>query len=228
MTEPQGESEDGWHSTLALENDESILDTWEGDEKEVGSSAEGYVEINDKAEGLLFLTNKKLIWLFRIASTGESRFSVGPHILLEKITEISQGVKPTPYVAITDDAGFHVFGLFSRQGPNPGFSGSLLPRRKYMTEAEFATFQGVVMKHRTERKLAILELQKKGRVQVVLDFSFLKAYMEKGGMVVQKISCANCGASMHLPEKGNAVDCPYCRTTHRVEDIFEKVKQLIG
>ena len=97
-----------------------------------------------------------------------------------------------------------------------------------MMEAEFATFQGVVMKYRTERKLAILELQKKGRVQVVLDFSFLKAYMEKGGMVVQKISCANCGASMHLPEKGNTVDCLYCRTTHRVEDIFEKVKQLIG
>ena len=31
-----------------------------------------------------------------------------------------------------------------------------------------------------------------------------------------------------LPQKGNTVDCPYCRTTHRVEDIFERVKQLIG
>jgi len=97
-----------------------------------------------------------------------------------------------------------------------------------MTEAEFGTFQEKVMKQRTERKLAILERQKKDRVQVVLDFSFLKSYMEKGGMVVQKISCANCGASMRLPEKGNTVACPYCRTTHRVEDIFEKVKQLIG
>jgi len=37
-----------------------------------------------------------------------------------------------------------------------------------------------------------------------------------------------CGASMHLPENGNTVDCPYCKRTHRVEDIFEKVKQLIG
>ncbi len=52
--------------------------------------------------------------------------------------------------------------------------------------------------------------------------------MEKGGMMVQKISCANCGASMGLPEKGNTVECAYCKTTHRVEDIFEKIKRLIG
>ncbi len=97
-----------------------------------------------------------------------------------------------------------------------------------MTEDEFGAFQETVMKYRAERKFAILELEKKERVQILLDFSFLKDYMEKGGMMVQKITCANCGGSMHLPEKGNTVDCPYCKTTHRVEDIFERVKQLIG
>ena len=58
---------DGWHTILGLENDETILDTWEGDEK---ASDEGYVQIDDKDEGLLFLTNQKLVWLFRMRTAG--------------------------------------------------------------------------------------------------------------------------------------------------------------
>ncbi len=54
-----------------------------------------------------------------------------------------------------------------------------------MAEDEFGAFQETVMKYRAERKFAILELQRKERVQIVLDFSFLKDYMEKGGMMVQ-------------------------------------------
>ncbi len=227
VMEPQSKFKDAWHSILALEKDEAIVDTWQGEEKEVDSLTEGYVQVQEKGEGLLVLTDQKIIWLHRMASLGENQYSVGPRISLEKITEISRGVNPTSYVAVTDDEGFHVFGLFSHRGPNPGFSG-LLQHRKYMTEDEFGDFQETVMKYRAERKFAILERQKKERVQIVLDFRFLKDYMEKGGMMVQKISCANCGASMHLPEKGNTVDCPYCKTTHRVEDIFEKVKKLIG
>lgn len=225
---PESKFKDAWHAILALEKDETIVDTWQGEERDVGSSIEGYVQVGPRqGEGALVLTDQKLIWLHRMVSVGEDQYSVGPRISLEKITEISHGVNPISYVAVTSNEGLHVFGLFSQQGPYPGFSG-LLQHRKYMTEDEFGAFQETVMKYRAERKFAILELQKKERVQIVLDFSFLKDYMEKGGMMVQKISCANCGASMHLPEKGNTVDCPYCKTTHRVEDIFERVKQVIG
>jgi hypothetical protein len=227
VREPQGKFKDAWHSALALERNESITDTWEGGKKEIRQLPEGDVQVLDRGEGLLVLTDQKLIWLYKMPSAEGNQYSAGFRIPLEKISDISFGLRPVSHVAITDDEGVHVVSLFSQRGPNPGFDG-LLQRKKYMTEDELGLLQGTMMKHRAERKFTVLELQKKERVQVIVDFSFLKDYMEKGGMVVQKISCANCGASMRLPEKGNTIDCPYCKTTHRVQDIFERVRQLIG
>lgn len=227
MKEPESKFKDDWHSALALEKNETIIDTWEGEEKEIEPMIDGDVQVSARGEGLLVLTDQKLIWLNDLPSAGESQYSIGFHVPLEKINNISSGIKPVSHIAITDDKGLHVVGLLSQKDPAPGFE-RLLHHRTDMTENELRTFQETVMKYRAERKFTVLELQKKERVQVIVDFSFLKNYMEKGGMVVQKINCTNCGASMHLPEKGNTVDCPYCRTTHRVQDVFERVRQLIG
>lgn len=227
MREPESNIKDDWHSALALEKNETIIDTWEGEEKKIEPLIDGGVQVSPQGEGLLVLTDQKLIWLNDLASVGESQYSIGFQVPLEKINNISSGIKPVSHIAITDEKGLHVVGLLSQKDLTPGFE-RLLHHRTYMTENELGTFQETVMKYRAERKFSVLELQKKERVQVIVDFSFLKDYMEKGGMVVQKISCANCGASMHLPEKGNTVDCPYCRTTHRVQDVFERVRQLIG
>ncbi len=228
VREPRSESKITWHSVLSLERDETILDTWDGEEKEIKPLIHGEVQVLDRGEGLLVLTDRELIWLYRMPSAGEDQYSIGFRTPLEKISDVSFDVNPVSHVAVTDDnKSIHIVGLYSQRGQNPGFAG-ILQHRKHMTEEELGTLQENVMKRRAERKFAILELQKKERVQVIVDFSFLKDYMEKGGMVVQKISCANCGASMHLPEKGNTVDCPYCRTTHRVQDVFERVRQLIG
>jgi hypothetical protein len=227
VKKPQSKFNDDWHSALALEKNETMVGTWEGEKKEFRPLTHGDIQVLDRGEGLLVLTDQKLIWLFVIPSAEENQYSSGFRVPLEKISDISSGVKPVSHIAITYDEGIHVVGIFSQTGSNPGFEG-VLQHRKYMTEEELGPIQETVMKYRAERKFTILEHQKKDRVQVVVDFGFLKDYMEKGGMIVQKISCANCGASMHLPENGNTVDCPYCRTTHRVQDIFERVKQLIG
>ncbi len=157
----------------------------------------------------------------------DSEYSRGFKIPLEKIKDISLGNKPISHVAITYDEGVRVICPVSQSRQASGFKG-LMHQKDDMDLEELGDLQKVLMKYRSERKFAILELQKKERVQVIVDFSFLKDYMQKGGMLVQKITCANCGGSMHLPEKGNTVDCPYCGTTHRVEDIFERVRQLIG
>ncbi len=227
MKEPESNIKDDWHSALALEKNETIIDTWEGEEKKIEPLIDGDVQVSPQGEGLLVLTDQKLIWLNDLPSAGESQYSIGFQVPLDKINSISSGIKPVSHIAITDDKGLHVVGLLSQKDLTPGFE-RLLHHRTYMTENELGAFQETVMKYRAERKFSVLELQKKERVQVIVDFSFLKDYMEKGGMVVQKISCANCGASMHLPEKGNTVDCPYCKTTHRVQDVFERVRQLIG
>jgi len=70
--------------------------------------------------------------------------------------------------------------------------------------------------------------KKKERVQYVFDFSFLKAKMEQGGIVLQTIKCPSCGAGVALPAMGTAFKCQYCGNMILAEDVFEKMKGLIG
>ena len=68
----------------------------------------------------------------------------------------------------------------------------------------------------------------KRRVNLILDFSFLKDYLKKGGLIITTIQCPNCGASTKLPESGNQTICDHCGSTVYAQEIFEKVKKLIG
>jgi DNA-directed RNA polymerase subunit RPC12/RpoP len=70
--------------------------------------------------------------------------------------------------------------------------------------------------------------RRKERIQYVLDFSFLKAEMEKGGIVVQTIKCPSCNASVQLPETGTVFKCQYCGNAILAQDLFQKMKGLIG
>lgn len=76
--------------------------------------------------------------------------------------------------------------------------------------------------------LEFIEAEKsKANVHYILDFSFLKAEMEKGGLVVQSVKCPNCSASLALPQTGNSTKCEYCGSTILAQDIFDKVKGMI-
>jgi hypothetical protein len=88
-------------------------------------------------------------------------------------------------------------------------------------------FENTVMSQAELRRSELEKAKEAGRVQVVLDFTFLRDFMEKGGLVIQKIACTSCGAPMLLPESGNSVSCQYCRATFHFEDIFERIKQLM-
>jgi ribosomal protein S27AE len=69
--------------------------------------------------------------------------------------------------------------------------------------------------------------KKKERVQLVFDFSTLKQYMEKGGLILQQTKCPQCGAPLKLPQSGNQISCEHCGSTLYAQDIFEKIKGLI-
>jgi DNA-directed RNA polymerase subunit RPC12/RpoP len=62
----------------------------------------------------------------------------------------------------------------------------------------------------------------------MLDFSFLKEYMSKGGLNLQVIKCPSCGGTVEFPQSGDKTVCKYCNNTILAQDIFEKVKGLIG
>lgn len=80
-----------------------------------------------------------------------------------------------------------------------------------------------------QARLHEIEQEKRSaRIQYVLDFSFLKAEMERGGVVVQTIRCPSCGAGITLPSTGTSARCPYCGSVVYAHDVFEKMKGLIG
>jgi len=65
----------------------------------------------------------------------------------------------------------------------------------------------------------------KERIQIIADFSFLKSVMQKGGIILQAISCPFCGASVPLPETGKVFKCNYCNKDIYVVDVFRSQYQ---
>ena len=131
-------------------------------------------------------------------------------ILLEDVRGTSLGGSLRKFVTVADSNGSHVFHL----------SG--------IGDKEFPVFRQMVTFQMSQRKAALESQRKQERVHVMLDFSFLRQYMEKGGMVVQTFKCSNCGAPIRIPQTGNTVNCTHYQTPQHVDDIFEKVKSLIG
>jgi DNA-directed RNA polymerase subunit RPC12/RpoP len=78
-----------------------------------------------------------------------------------------------------------------------------------------------------KRKEALEAERKRDKIHVLLDFSFLKDIMEKGGLIMQVLKCPECGASFDFPQSGNLTKCTHCGKTIYAQDIFEKVKDLI-
>lgn len=205
-----------WEGSILLEKGEKILTSWRGNremtEKVVVRGSYGGKRIEDAKErknGLLVLTNQRLLFLEEHGVFGKSYHQVLAVPLL-KVQGISMGGMLVPFVSIADDMGTHMFHI-AGVGKN-----------------DFEPFKQLIMDHCRKRREDIEAEKRKERVQVVLDFSSLKDYMEKGGLVLQKTKCPECGAPMALPTTGNQTKCEHCGSTVYAQDIFEKVKSLIG
>jgi len=74
---------------------------------------------------------------------------------------------------------------------------------------------------------AIQKKQEKERPIVVIDFSRVRDYLDKGGLVLTTVKCPQCGASIELPKKGSTTKCGYCRASIYAQDILEKFKGLM-
>ncbi|MBU0684413.1 MAG: Zn-ribbon-containing protein [Candidatus Thermoplasmatota archaeon] len=78
------------------------------------------------------------------------------------------------------------------------------------------------------RRAEIEEEKRKSKIQYVVDFSFLKAQMERGGISLQSIKCPSCGASVQLPTQGSYFKCSYCASLIQSQDVFDRMKGLLG
>ena len=205
-----------WESSIILEKGEKMVASWKGNremtEKVVARASFGRKKVEEAKErkrGYLVLTNQRLLFLEEHGTFGKSYHQVLA-VPLTKVGGISMGGMLSPFVSIADDAETHMFHV-SGVGKN-----------------EFEPFRQLITEQCCKRKEQIEAEKKKERFQVVLDFSSLKDYMEKGGLVLQKTKCPECGAPIALPTSGSQTKCEHCGSTVYAQDIFEKVKSLIG
>jgi len=160
--------------------------------------------------GNLFLTNKRLI--FEHAS---GLFSKRVYVTLD-----------LPFAGI---ANVSVEGtlmkklvVYAKKGYVSDF-----PTRLEFSVGNPLQWQNKIMSSIKARIESIEAEKKKQRVQIVLDFSALKEYMEKGGLILQQTKCPECGASIKLPQSGNQITCEHCGSIIYAQDIFEKIRGLI-
>jgi ribosomal protein S27AE len=209
--EPENSS---WHEALILEKDENLIKAWKGDYEAHMTVMEDTFfgkqpkTVTKKTVGILALTSRRLVFF-------EERgiFDHSHHLLftlsLEHVVGISMGGAILKYVSISDSSGEYVFHLLTPSVAN---------------ENELNEFKRAIYEQVNARKHELDAEKKKERVHIVLDFSFLRSYIEKGGLALQKVSCPECGAPVKLPESGNQMICEHCKSTIYAADVFEKVK----
>jgi len=204
-----------WEDALILEKGEKVIQSWEGNyeiqEKAMVNAGYGprSTTVKKKKNGILALTNRKLVFI-------EERgiFSISYHHLIsipiESLGGISMGGFVSKYVSISDSQKEYIFHLGG------------------VDEEGLGSFKKILNDQAITRKKELEAEKKKERFHVMLDFSFLKNYMDKGGLNLQILKCPECGAKIKLPESGDQTTCQHCRSTIYAQDIFEKVKALIG
>ena len=205
--------------TVFGEKGEKLLHQWEGT-REVPTEiviSGNTIKTTKQEHGILLLSTRKLRWLER----RERGF-------LKKVTSFLV-VYETPLEEIRGISG------------DTGDSGDWkLPKNmkisvvdsndenKFNLKYAFLELFKPIIENAIEiRRKEIEAEKKKERLHVMLDFSFLKTYMKKGGLIMQVLKCPHCSATLEFPESGTQTKCSYCGNTIYAQDIFEKVKSLL-
>ena len=141
----------------------------------------------------------------------------------------SRGVYVTLNLPLEGVANVSVEGTFAKKlvvYVKKGFVSSFPVRLDFLVK-EPAQWQNRIISALKARVQSIEAEKKRERVQVVLDFTALKEYMVRGGLVLQTMKCPECGGPIKLPESGNQAKCEHCGSAILAQDIFEKIKNLI-
>lgn len=171
-----------------------------------------------------------------IAKTARYRDTFGNLILTNRrlIFEHASGLF-SKRVYVTLDLPFEGIARVSVEGvltkklmvyAKKGFASNFPIRLEFSVENPLL-WQDRVMSSIKARVKSIEDEKKRERVKIVIDFTALKQYMERGGLILQQTKCPECGAPIKLPQSGNQIVCEHCGGTIFAQDIFEKIKSLI-
>lgn len=199
--------------------DETIRCCWtaffnDNDLKRISNNQQD-VYIPTTFQGYLIATNKKLIFV-EMKGIFSKQYLTKDSTNWEDIQGVSiGGFFPKNVTIIKQSQGTqheHAFSSIQRED------------KKY---EEVYNFKNLLEYYIQDRFLEIEREKQKSRIQYVLDFSFLKAEMAKGGITLTTVKCPSCGANVDLPETGNSFQCKYCSSMIHAHDIFSKMKGFI-
>jgi len=203
-----------WQESIYFEKGEKMVAWWMGNRETAertvirGQYGRRVQDVKTRRNGILALTNQRLLFLEAHGIFGKS-YHQTLTIPLAKLGGISVGGTLIPFISIADDFENHIFHI-TGVGKN-----------------EFPGFRQKIMECCQERREELEAEKRKERVQIVIDFSMLREYMEKGGLILQQTKCPGCNAPIPIPASGKQVVCQHCGSTILAQDIFEKIKSLI-
>jgi len=205
---------------IFAEKGEKLLYQWEGTRRvptEIIMTGKPYKTIKTE-KGILLLSNQKLRWLERRnrgSPKNVTSFLVVYEIPLQEVRGISGDTGDS--TSWTAPGSMFNISVVDKQGENTF-------RLHY---GFLEVFRPIVERAIEIRKNEIEAEKKKERLHVVLDFSFLKTYMKKGGLIMEVLRCPQCSATIEFPKSGTQTKCSYCGNIIYAQDIFEKVKSLL-
>jgi DNA-directed RNA polymerase subunit RPC12/RpoP len=201
-----------WAGALLLQNGESVTKYWYADH-EVGKMTVVNGQrrmVKRRIRGYLALTTQRLVFIKERGLFAKS-YHIDLSFSIDDLSGLSMGGLMMKYVSISDSTGEHIFHVTGVRN-----------------EIEFTKFRTLIQDQLVQRQQAIEAKKRRDRIQITLDFGFLRDYMSRGGLSLQVVKCPQCGAPMSLPKEGNQAACEHCGSTVFAQDIMEKVKQLIG
>ena len=78
------------------------------------------------------------------------------------------------------------------------------------------------------RHSEIEDEKRRARIQIVMDFSFLRSQMERGGIRVASVKCPECGAPLSLPQQGSNTVCSHCGSMIHAQDVLDRMKGFLS
>jgi hypothetical protein len=201
---------------ILLPEDEKIISVWPGMRCTLNISSNRF----DKYPSLLYLTNKRLIWIQKKLFNFDLPLEdITSFLLVEwKIQGVLSSHQERGISIKSTSRNIDELIEFKIGSPTGKIQSGKYP-------FTFETIKKTVEKTTQNRRKEIQQAKK--RIQVILNFSSLKKTIEKGELIMTTFKCPSCNAMLPIPDHGKLLICEYCNAPIKATDIFEKIKTLL-
>lgn len=205
---------------VVKEKDEVVLQNWDGEHiADLLKLVDGKrVVVGKKTiNGVLLLTNRRTIFL-RKTHEGSANKPPMYQVLFETPLETIKGISGE---SANSDAWS--FGWLKETVVNA----SNVDQRYRLARAPIELVKPLIENAIITRKEEIDSDRRREKIHIMLDFSSLKTYMEKGGLLLQTVKCPHCDGPISLPTSGSTTICKHCGREIFARDIYDVIKKLI-